>query len=253
MEKKIKDIQQEYKEKDDLELPDFIEEYIRDGRPGVAKIIGQAKKRLDRLEQERQRLEVLRTYEHRYEDAYPMICGIDEVGRGPLAGPVCAAAVILPRDCEILYINDSKKLSEARREALYDEIMEKAVAVGVGLVGPQRIDEINILQATYEAMREAIRNLGVAPDILLNDAVTIPEVSIPQVPIIKGDAKSISIGAASIIAKVTRDRLMAEYDELMPEYGFASNKGYGSAEHIAAIKKYGASPIHRMTFIKNFI
>ena len=144
-------------------------------------------------------------------------------------------------------------MSAAKREALYYEIMEKAVAVGVGLVGPQRIDEINILQATYEAMREAIRNLGVVPDILLNDAVTIPEVSIPQVPIIKGDAKSISIGAASIIAKVTRDRLMAEYDELMPEYGFASNKGYGSAEHIAAIKKYGASPIHRMTFIKNFI
>ena len=156
---------------------------------------------------------------------------------------MAAGAVILPKDCDILYINDSKKLSAAKREALYDEIMEKAVAVGVGLVGPQRIDEINILQATYEAMREAIRNLGVAPDILLNDAVTIPEVSIPQVPIIKGDAKSISIGAASIIAKVTRDRLMAEYDELMPEYGFASNKGYGSAEHIAAIKKYGASPI----------
>ena len=166
---------------------------------------------------------------------------------------MAAGAVILPKDCDILYINDSKKLSAAKREALYDEIMEKAVAVGVGLVGPQRIDEINILQATYEAMREAIRNLGVAPDTLLNDAVTIPEVSIPQVPIIKGDAKSISIGAASIIAKVTRDRLMAEYDELMPEYGFASNKGYGSAEHIAAIKKYGASPIHRMTFIKNFI
>ena len=148
MEKKIKDIQQEYKEKDDLELPDFIEEYIRDGRPGVAKIIGQAKKRLDRLEQERQRLEVLRTYEHRYEDAYPMICGIDEVGRGPLAGPVCAAAVILPRDCEILYINDSKKLSEARREALYDEIMEKAVAVGLGFASPEKIDEVNNLQAT---------------------------------------------------------------------------------------------------------
>ena len=125
--------------------------------------------------------------------------------------------------------------------------------MGIGIVSAQRIDEINILQATYEAMRQAIQKLSVQPDILLNDAVTIPEVSIPQVPIIKGDAKSISIGAASIIAKVTRDRLMAEYDELMPEYGFASNKGYGSAEHIAAIKKYGASPIHRMTFIKNFI
>lgn len=253
MEKKIKDIQQEYKEKDDLELPDFIEEYIRDGRPGVAKIIGQAKKRLDRLEQERQRLEVLRTYEHRYEDAYPMICGIDEVGRGSLAGPVCAAAVILPRDCEILYINDSKKLSEARREALYDEIMEKAVAVGLGFASPEKIDEVNILQATYIAMRQAIAELAVAPDLLLNDAVTIPEVSVKQVPIIKGDAKSISIGAASIIAKVTRDRLMKEYDAIMPEYGFAQNKGYGTKEHIEALQKYGPSPIHRKSFIGHFV
>ena len=253
MEKKIKDIQQEYKEKDDLELPDFIEEYIRDGRPGVAKIIGQAKKRLDRLEQERQRLEVLRTYEHRYEDAYPMICGIDEVGRGPLPGPVCAAAVILPRDCEILYINDSKKLSEARREALYDEIMEKAVAVGLGFASPEKIDEVNILQATYIAMRQAIAELAVAPDLLLNDAVTIPEVSVKQVPIIKGDAKSISIGAASIIAKVTRDRLMKEYDAIMPEYGFAQNKGYGTKEHIEALQKYGPSPIHRKSFIGHFV
>ena len=164
-----------------------------------------------------------------------------------------AGAVILPKDCDILYINDSKQLSAAKREELYDVIMEKAVATGIGMIGPERIDEINILQATYEAMRQAIGKLDPKPDLLLNDAVTIPMVDIRQVPIIKGDAKSISIGAASIIAKVTRDRLMAEYDELMPEYGFASNKGYGSAEHIAAIKKYGASPIHRMTFIKNFI
>ena len=135
----------------------------------------------------------------------------------------------------------------------HDEIMEKAVAAGIGMVSPQRIDEINILQATYEAMREAISKLEPAPDILLNDAVTIPEVTIPQVPIIKGDAKSISIGAASIIAKVTRDRLMVEYDQILPEYGFASNKGYGSAEHIAALKKYGPSPIHRRSFIHNFI
>ena len=173
------------------------------------------------------------------------------MGRGPLAGPVVAGAVILPKDCDILYINDSKKLTAAKREELYDEIMEKAVAAGIGMVSPQRIDEINILQATYEAMREAISKLEPAPDILLNDAVTIPEVTIPQVPIIKGDAKSISIGAASIIAKVTRDRLMVEYDQILPEYGFASNKGYGSAEHIAALKKYGPSPIHRRSFIHN--
>ena len=164
-----------------------------------------------------------------------------------------AGAVILPKDCDILYINDSKKLSEKKREELYDVIMEKAVAVGIGMVGPGRIDEINILQATYEAMREAIGKLSVKPDILLNDAVTIPGVAIRQVPIIKGDAKSISIGAASIVAKVTRDRMMVEYDKVMPEYGFAANKGYGAAAHIEALKKYGPSPIHRASFIKNFV
>ena len=181
------------------------------------------------------------------------VCGIDEVGRGPLAGPVVAGAVILPKDCDILYINDSKKLSEKKREELYEVIMEKAVAVGIGMVGPGRIDEINILQATYEAMREAIGKLSVKPDILLNDAVTIPGVAIRQVPIIKGDAKSISIGAASIVAKVTRDRMMVEYDKVMPEYGFAANKGYGAAAHTEALKKYGPSPIHRASFIKNFV
>lgn len=160
--------------------------------------------------------------------------------------------MILPKECDILYINDSKKLSEKKREELYDVILEKALAVGIGYSSPERIDEINILQATYEAMREAIKKLTVVPDILLNDAVTIPQVSIRQVPIIKGDAKSISIGAASIVAKVTRDRLMVEYDKVFPEYGFASNKGYGSGAHIEALKKYGPTPIHRQTFIKNF-
>ena len=164
-----------------------------------------------------------------------------------------AAAVILPKDCDILYINDSKKLSAAKREELYDVIMEKAVSVGIGMVGPERIDEINILQATYEAMRQAIGQLDPQPDLLLNDAVTIPKVDIRQVPIIKGDAKSISIGAASIIAKVTRDRLMENYEDIYPGYGFAANKGYGSAEHIAALKKLGPTLIHRTTFIKNFV
>src|SRR5699024_7424353 len=148
---------------------------------------------------------------------------------------------------------DSKKLSPAKRELLYDEIMEKAEAVGVGMASPARIDEINILQATYEAMREAVSNLGVYPQLLLNDAVTIPDVSIPQVPIIKGDAKSVSIAAASIIAKVTRDRLMVQYDEILPGYGFAQHKGYGSKEHIEAIRRLGPTPIHRQTFIKNFL
>ena len=160
--------------------------------------------------------------------------------------------MILPGDCEILYLNDSKKLTEKRRELLYDEIMEKAVAVGVGVVGPERIDGINILQATYEAMRMAVANLSVSPDLLLNDAVTIPLVEIPQVPIVKGDAKSVSIAAASVIAKVTRDRMMAEYDKIFPGYGFASNKGYGSAAHIAALKENGPCAIHRRSFIRNF-
>lgn len=205
-----------------------------------------------KLEEERERIYNMKAYERIYGDR-KYICGIDEVGRGPLAGPVVACAVILPPDEEILYINDSKKLSEKKRESIYDEIMEKAVAVGIGMESPAVIDEINILQATYKAMRTAIKNLSVTPDILLNDAVTIPEVEIEQVPIIKGDAKSVSIAAASIVAKVTRDRLMAEYDSIYPGYGFASNKGYGSRQHIDALKALGKTPIHRNSFIGNFI
>lgn len=229
----------------------LIQEYQGDERAGVQKEVEKALKRLHSLETEYERTKNLWKYEREY-PTYQAICGIDEVGRGPLAGPVVAGAVILPKDCDILYINDSKKLSEKKREELYEEIMEKAVAVGIGYASPERIDEINILQATYEAMREAISNLGVLPDILLNDAVTIPGIECRQIPIIKGDAKSISIGAASIVAKVTRDRLMVEYDKVFPEYNFASNKGYGAAAHIRALKEYGPSPIHRKTFIKNF-
>lgn len=210
------------------------------------------RKQQEKLEKEIARTEAMSVYEREYSH-YATICGIDEVGRGPLAGPVVAGAVILPKDNPILYLNDSKKLSEKKREALYDEIMEHAVATGIGIVGPARIDEINILQATYEAMRMAIENLKIRPELLLNDAVTIPEVTIPQVPIIKGDAKSVSIAAASIIAKVTRDRMMVEYDQIIPGYDFASNKGYGTKAHIAGLKEHGPSPIHRRTFIKNFI
>ncbi len=209
-------------------------------------------KRQEKVKAERERLEIMRAYEREYADR-GLLCGIDEAGRGPLAGPVAAGAVILPQDCEILYLNDSKKLSEKKRELLYDEIMEKALAVGVGLVGPERIDEINILQASYEAMRLAIGSLKIQPDLLLNDAVTIPGVEIPQIPIIKGDAKSVSIAAASIVAKVTRDRIMAEYEIMFSGYGFASNKGYGSAKHIEALKKLGPCRIHRRSFIKNFV
>ncbi|MCR5398128.1 MAG: ribonuclease HII [Lachnospiraceae bacterium] len=216
------------------------------------KAIERAKKAQEKLELEKARIESIKVYEKEYEHL-GLVCGIDEVGRGPLAGPVVAGAVILPKDCDILYINDSKKLSEKKREELYDVIMERAVATGIGSATPERIDEINILQATYEAMRQAISNLGIVPDILLNDAVTIPLVDIRQVPIIKGDAKSISIGAASIIAKVTRDRLMVKYADIYPGYGFESNKGYGSAAHIEALKKLGPCPIHRRSFIGNFV
>lgn len=249
---KMSVIKKELAATDERELPAFIARYKSDERAGVKKLVETAEKRYEKLQTEIARIETLKKYEKEY-DKYIYICGIDEVGRGPLAGPVVAGAVILPKDCDILYINDSKKLSAGKRQELYDVIMERAVATGIGMIGPERIDEINILQATYEAMRQAIASLNPQPDLLLNDAVTIPGVDIRQVPIIKGDAKSISIGAASIIAKVTRDRLMETYEEIYPEYGFASNKGYGSAQHIETIKKYGPTPIHRRTFIKNFV
>jgi len=205
-----------------------------------------------KLQKEMKRIEALRAYENEY-DYCEFICGIDEAGRGPLSGPVVAGAVVLPKGCKILYVNDSKKLSAKKRDELFDVIMREAISVGVGIISPARIDEINILQATYEAMREAIQKLTITPDILLNDAVTIPRIDIAQVPIIKGDAKSITIGAASIIAKVTRDRMMIEYAQIFPEYGFEKHKGYGTAAHIQALKEYGPCPIHRRSFIKNFV
>ena len=209
-------------------------------------------KKAAKLEAEKQRIEAMREYEEMY-DTFSYICGIDEAGRGPLAGPVVAGAVILPKGKRILYVNDSKKLSEKKRDELFDVIKEEALSYGIGIVSPERIDEINILQATYEAMREAVNKLSVKPDILLNDAVTIPGIDVKQIPIIKGDAKSLSIASASILAKVTRDRLMTEYDSLYPEYGFVRHKGYGTKVHIEAIKEYCPCPIHRRTFIKNFI
>lgn len=210
------------------------------------------RRKQEKLGQEIARTEAMSVYERQYSD-FQAICGIDEAGRGPFAGPVVAGAVILPKDQTILYLNDSKKLSEKKREELYEVIIEKAAAVGIGMAAPARIDEINILQATYEAMRMAIGNLAVEPDILLNDAVTIPGVDKKQVPIIKGDAKSVSIAAASIVAKVTRDRLMQEYEKIFPGYGFASNKGYGTRAHIEALRKLGPTPIHRRSFISKYI
>lgn len=212
----------------------------------------QNRKKEERLKKELERIKAMNIYEKEYHP-YGRICGIDEVGRGPLAGPVVACAVILSPEEPILYLNDSKKLSEKKREELYEEIMSKADSVGIGLVGPARIDEINILQATYEAMREAVSNLSNKPDVCLNDAVTIPGIEIKQVPIIKGDAKSVSIAAASIVAKVTRDRLMKEYAELLPGYEFERNKGYGTKAHMEALRTLGVTPIHRATFIENIV
>ena len=248
----INEIKEILKNTDVTALSEFIKHYNTDERTGVKKLVLKAEKEIEAYNKEVARTENLKFFENKYSD-YNYICGIDEVGRGPLAGPVVAGAVILPKDCDILYINDSKKLTASKREELFQIIMEKAVSAKTALVSPQYIDKVNILQATYEAMRKAIATLNVQPDILLNDAVNIPLVNIKQVSIIKGDAKSISIGAASIIAKVTRDAMMVEYDKIYPEYDFASNKGYGSAKHIEALKKYGPCPIHRRSFIHNFI
>ncbi len=234
------------------ELKALIPQFETDERAGVVKLIESARKRIASFEAEVERTYQMKEYERKYENCR-YICGIDEVGRGPLAGPVVAAAVVLPKDVDIYYLNDSKQLSAKKREELYDEIMEKAIAVGVGFSDEKCIDEINILQANYVAMREAISKLSVKPDVLLNDAVKIPDVDIPQESIIKGDAKSVSIAAASIIAKVTRDRFMVEISEKYPEYDFASNKGYGSPKHLAALKEIGPCEIHRRTFIGNLI
>jgi ribonuclease HII len=252
LEKKISDIKKEFELSNLESISDIIVSYKEDNRSGVRKLIASYEKKVAAFYREIERLHQMRSFENQYPD-YEFVCGIDEVGRGPLAGPVMAAAVVLPKDCHLLYINDSKQLSEKKRELLYDEIMEQAISVGVGSIPPNRIDEINILNATYEAMKQAIGNLKVTPNVLLNDAVTIPGVTIKQVPIIKGDAKSVSIAAASIIAKVTRDRLMTAYDKVFPGYHFASNKGYGSTEHIEAMKRLGPSPIHRVSFLKNFL
>lgn len=254
---KINDIKQELRvicDSDADALEKFIEKYSVDERTGVASMVMQAKKKLAAIKDEHIRTEKMYAFEKKYsEHGYKYICGIDEVGRGPLAGPVVSCAVILPVDEYLLYLNDSKQVSKKKREELYDIITQKAVAYGIGISSEQRIDEINILQATYESMRMAINNLEIKPDILLNDAVRIPKVDIQQIPIIKGDTLSASIAAASIVAKVTRDRMMQEYDKLYPEYDFASNVGYGSAKHLKALAEVGPCDIHRRTFIKKFV
>lgn len=252
--KSISEIKAELENADKDTRESLLELCKKDTRKGVLKLVEKYEKQKAAMVEELERLKKMHEFEDKYSE-YEYIAGIDEAGRGPLAGPVVAASVILPKDCEILYLNDSKQLSAKRRDELFDEIKQKAIAYGIGIVSQGRIDDINILQATYEAMREAIGRMSEKqnPDLLLVDAVHIPDVDIKQVGIVKGDAKSVSIAAASILAKVTRDRFMVEMDKLYPEYGFASHKGYGSKSHIEAIKKHGASPIHRQTFIKNFV
>lgn len=247
----VSEIKDKFNNLDEADIDSFIEEFSSDDRSGVVSLVKRARNKKNKLELERERLFNMRSFERKYDDC-EFICGIDEAGRGPLAGPVVAGAVILPKDADILYINDSKKLSASKRDELFDEINEKAIAVGVGIADWNEIDEHNILQATYIAMRRAVAALGTVPDILLNDAVVIPDMDIRQVGIVKGDAKSVSIAAASIIAKVTRDRMMAEYDKQYPGYNFAGHKGYGTAEHYAAIRALGISPIHRKTFLKEY-
>ena len=206
-------------------------------------------------EKELERLKVLKEIENNmHKEGVKYICGIDEAGRGPLAGPVVVAAVIMPEDSMIEGVNDSKKVSEKKREALYDQILNEAIAYGIGIIDQKEIDEINILNATKKGLTTAVKGLKVRPDRIIVDALDkIDTDGIPYTPIIKGDAKCYSIAAASIIAKVTRDRIMREWDEVYPQYGFEKHKGYGTKAHIDAIKEYGPTPLHRKSFIKNFI
>lgn len=222
-----------------------------DERKSVQQLAAKTRKRLEKEKKELERVQEMIDFE-RTIAGNTIYCGIDEAGRGPLAGPVVAAAVIMPRDGKIPYINDSKQLSEKKREQLFEQILKEALSYGVGIVDAQQIDRINILQATYEAMRQALGQLSLPLGHVLVDAVRIPGVSVAQTPIIKGDAKCYSIAAASIVAKVTRDRIMREYDRMYPGYGFCENKGYGSAAHIETLKQKGPVPIHRRTFISAF-
>ena len=209
----------------------------------------------ERQEKLKERLDVMLTHERRlWESGRSYIAGVDEVGRGPLAGPVVAAAVILPQDFDVLGIDDSKKLSPKKREELFEVIREKALAWAVGWVGPERIDEINILEATKEAMTQAVQGLSLQPDhVLIDGNFTVRALALPQTAIVKGDANSTSIAAASILAKVTRDRYMEEMDSVYPGYAFASNKGYGTKAHYDGLKAQGPTPIHRKTFISDYL
>ncbi|HHW66806.1 ribonuclease HII [Defluviitalea raffinosedens] len=251
----VKSIENILKEVSYEELPNILEKFKSDSRQGVQNLIKRYQKKYDAYVIELNRIKKLNTYENNWHSkGYEVVAGIDEVGRGPLAGPVVAAAVILPKDCCILGINDSKKLTPSKREELFDIIHEEAISIGIGIVDPQTIDELNILQATFKAMKIALEKLEIVPDMLIIDGNnTLPDVPIPQQNIVGGDGKSISIAAASIIAKVTRDRIMNAYHELYPEYDFIKHKGYGTENHIKAIQQRGLCPIHRRSFTQNFL
>lgn len=233
-------------------IPEAIKIYLEDERISVKKLINQYQKKYIKYQNELQRIKEISKYETElYQKGKTFIAGIDEVGRGPLAGPVMTCAVILPKDCNVLGINDSKKLSASQRENICIQLKKIAIDISISKVEADEIDKINILQSVYKSMKQSVNNLNTKPDIVLVDAVSIPDINVEQLSIVKGDAKSISIAAASIIAKVTRDKLMDEYSKKYPEYGFERNKGYGTKEHIDAIKEYGLCPIHRRTFVKN--
>lgn len=247
--KDIKEISDQITEDEHLE---FLRIFQSDSRKSVQNICTRVEKKIQELILEDERLERINSYEESaYNEGYMYIGGVDEAGRGPLAGPVVAAVVVFDRNTKIRWINDSKKLSEAKRNELYKIIIENAKDYGIGIADNKEIDNLNILNATYLAMKRAVANLKQRPDCLLNDAVTIPGLAMKQIPIVKGDAKSISIAAASILAKVTRDTMMYEYDEKYPGYGFASNKGYGTSEHYSGIEANGITDIHRHSFLKN--
>ncbi|AUN15325.1 ribonuclease HII [[Clostridium] sordellii] len=254
------------KEKSVKEINSIIEnistdEYLKyidilkdDERKSVKNIAVKLAKKLDKMRAENERLEMINIFENEgYEKGFTYIGGIDEAGRGPLAGPVVAAVVVFKPGTKIEGINDSKKLSEAKRDELFEIIKEEALDYGIGIVQKDEIDEYNILNATYMAMKKAVNCLKQKPDYLLVDAAHIPDVDIEQKSIIKGDSKSISIAAASILAKVTRDSIMYEYDKMYPEYGFASHKGYGTDQHYKAIREHGITSIHRRSFLKNIL
>ena len=250
----IAQVKEHIKEVKFEEYLEYIDILRKDGRKGVQKLAEGLAKKLDRARHEKERIEWLKRNEYALlERGYTAVGGIDEAGRGPLAGPVYAAVVIFDKDVFIDGINDSKKISEKKRELLFEEIREKAVDYSIGFADHSEIDSYNILNATKLAIKRAVEGLNVKPDYLLIDALKLPEVDVPQRSIIQGDANSISIAAASILAKVSRDRVMLEYHKKYPEYGFEKHKGYGTKEHYEAIQKHGITDIHRMSFLKSIM